>query len=453
MKFEHYSSILVLFCRQPTLGYGKQRIAAEIGKSLALEIAQLLLAAAVDDARHWPGPVVIAPASPTDSNWAAKLLPAATCIPQCSGNLGERIAHVDKCIRAAGGQNVIFIGSDAPGLSPELIAAAADRLQDSDVVLMPADDGGVTLMGSRVSWPQLPSLPWGSAQLGSKLTAACISADLSIGLLPGNFDIDTCADLLQQLNYLESDPRQSRHNIAAWVHTNLKPGQRLSIIIPVLDDLQALKSLLAHLSTLQGSVEEVIVCDGAASHECEQLCTKTGAIYLTTTACRGHQLSLGANRSCGEILWFLHADSKPATNSPELIQAHISAGNNGGYFSFQFQGKPCWQKKWLARAINLRNRFGIPYGDQGLFAIREAYIKSGGFESTPLFEEVRFVRNLRKQGSFKRINSPIGVSPRRWERDGWLKRTLLNRWLALAHALGASPERLAHRYKPLGKVD
>jgi rSAM/selenodomain-associated transferase 2 len=453
MIFDSDSSILVLFCRKPSLGNGKQRIAAEIGGALALEISELLLSAAVADAQHWSGPVVVAPASPEDQNWAAELLPGATVIPQSAGNLGERIGHVDECIRAAGGRKVIFIGSDAPGLSPELIKQAADNLEDSDVVLMPADDGGVTLMGSRVAWPRLPTLAWGSAKLCSELTTACINASLSIALQPGNFDIDICADLLRELGRLEADPRKSRNDIAQWVHSNLQATPELSIIIPVLNDLPALEQLLIHLTAMQAPGTEIIVSDGGGNPDCKQLCDAHAAIYLPATACRGRQLVLGAKHSSGDILWFLHADSEPVDNSVALIRAHIKAGHSGGFFSFHFLGKPCWQKSLLEYAINLRTRMGIPYGDQGLFATREAYLKSGGFDNTPLFEEVRLVRNLRKHGGFKRLSAPIGVSPRRWERDGWLTRTFQNRWLALAHFFGVPAERLTHRYKSLGRAD
>jgi hypothetical protein len=102
----------------------------------------------------------------------------------------------------------------------------------------------------------------------------------------------------------------------------------------------------------------------------------------------------------------------------------------------------------LARLINYRARYGIPYGDQGLFVARTAYDAVGGFADTPLFEEVPLVRKLRKRGSFAQVAASIGVSPRRWERDGWLQRSIGNRLLALAYTLGVPPRRLARRYRP-----
>ncbi len=56
MTFNHDSSILVVFCRRPALGVGKQRIAAEMGQEKALEAAKLLFEAALEDARNWSGP-------------------------------------------------------------------------------------------------------------------------------------------------------------------------------------------------------------------------------------------------------------------------------------------------------------------------------------------------------------------------------------------------------------
>ena len=119
----------------------------------------------------------------------------------------------------------------------------------------------------------------------------------------------------------------------------------------------------------------------------------------------------------------------------------------GGYLRFRFQGAPTIGKRLLAAAINLRSRIGVPYGDQGLFATREAYAQTGGFPHQPLFEEVAVVKSLRRQGPFVALPLPIGVDPRRWERDGWLKRTLRNRWLALRYACGARPIQLAASYQ------
>ena len=136
-----------------------------------------------------------------------------------------------------------------------------------------------------------------------------------------------------------------------------------------------------------------------------------------------------------------------------LIRNRHLTGAPGGFFGFRFAGPATWYKRLLARMINWRTQFGTPYGDQGLFVARTAYDAVGGFADTPLFEEVPLVRALRGRGTFTRVAAAIGVSPRRWERDGWLWRSLGNRLLALAYMLGVPPRRLARRYQPLGPTE
>jgi hypothetical protein len=78
---------------------------------------------------------------------------------------------------------------------------------------------------------------------------------------------------------------------------------------------------------------------------------------------------------------------------------------------------------------------------------KQAYIKAGGHAPWPLFEEVPLVKNLRKSGHFMALASPLLVDPRRWQRDGWWRRTWENRKLALAFARGHSPHALAAQYR------
>jgi rSAM/selenodomain-associated transferase 2/rSAM/selenodomain-associated transferase 1 len=449
MIFDTNSSILVIFCRRPMFGIGKQRIAASLGKQPALEISELLLNAALEDAREWSGPVVISPASAADANWAQALLADAVVIPQQGAGLGSRIQYVDEQIRAQGGEHILFIGSDAPALSPAMLTMASEALQTHDAILIPARDGGVTLLGSARSWPDLSELPWESPQLAEALRATCTQHNLSITTLPESYDIDTRDDLLFALNDLAADPRTSRQQLADWINHSLAGQDRVSVIIPVLNDLPALDSLLMQLVSMREGIAEVIVVDGGADPECGRLCELRNAHYVQTDPCRGQQLAIGAQQSTGDILWFLHADSEPPPDAPEQIRQHLQQGCNGGFFRFRFLGESRWYKTALQWAINLRASIGIPYGDQGLFISRKAYEQSEGFAATPLFEEVRLVRELRRQPGgrgFHALHTSIGVSPRRWERDGWLKRTLHNRYLALAHMLGVAPAKLVQRY-------
>ena len=222
----------------------------------------------------------------------------------------------------------------------------------------------------------------------------------------------------------------------------------VAVIVPVLDDLEELDRLLRSLQTLRPGPAEVIVVDGSTSRSAQTITAAHGARYLSTQAGRGHQLHQGACLAQSAVLWFLHADAEIAGDAITQIDAAVAHGAVGGWFHFAFRGPTALRKLLLAALINARCRFGgLPYGDQGLFVHSVAYKAVGGFPAWPLFEEVPLVRALRRHGRFSGLSTSIGVSPRRWERDGWWRRTLLNRALALGHALGVSPQRLASWYR------
>ena len=226
----------------------------------------------------------------------------------------------------------------------------------------------------------------------------------------------------------------------------------IAVVIPVLGDAAALDTLLARLAMLRP--EQVIVVSGSADAAVAAVCRRHACEHVQTLPNRGAQLDAGARRARAPVLWFLHADAGVPDDALALIAAAVRNGVESGCFKFVFQGPPAWYKSALARLIALRIRCGgMVYGDQGIFARRDVYAEVGGFAVLPLFEEVRLVRRLRARGTFRVLDRALGVATRRWERDGWLKRTLENRWLALRFALGGRPETLAARYRPLLPTD
>lgn len=221
----------------------------------------------------------------------------------------------------------------------------------------------------------------------------------------------------------------------------------VSIVVPVLHDTDALARLLPALAAQDPPPAEVVVADGADDPACRALCARFGASHVAAPAGRGAQLAAGARGATGAVLWFLHADAGIEPGAIRAILDAVAAGATGGCFRFRFAGPPRPGRALLAALVNARARVGVPYGDQGLFATRAAYAAAGGFPADPLFEEVPLVRGLRRHGPFAMLALPVHVSTRRWERDGWLRRTLGNRALALAYMAGASPADLAKRYR------
>lgn len=218
---------------------------------------------------------------------------------------------------------------------------------------------------------------------------------------------------------------------------------QISIVIPTLVDDAALPSLLRRIRAWPRRPREIVVVDGDSSASTRALCKRHQAVWLPSVHGRGVQLMKGAAHAHGSTLWFLRADCEPHPDSLTAIAIAVDSGAVGGYFRFRFTGQRRWYKTLFEIGIRIRCRWGVPYGDQGLFAERERFDVCGGFAPMPLFEEVPLVKALRRQGRFQALPLTIGVSARRWERDGWLRRALANRLLALGYMLGLSPARLA----------
>jgi rSAM/selenodomain-associated transferase 2 len=221
-------------------------------------------------------------------------------------------------------------------------------------------------------------------------------------------------------------------------------GERVAVIVPVRGDAEPLAELLGRLGD---EPDEMIVVSAGDDTAVERICAEAGARCLTARAGRGPQQHAGALAAGADWLWFLHADALPGPGSVAHIREAGRLGAMGGYFRFRFRGPQTAGRRLLAALINVRASFGIPYGDQGLFFRRDVYLACGGFPDEPLFEEVRLVRRARRRGPFVALSATLGVSPRRWERDGWIRRTLGNRMLALGYAMGFSPRRLARIYE------
>jgi hypothetical protein len=205
------TAVLVVFCRRPSPGAGKQRLAPRLGAAGALAVAGALLECALEDAAAWPGEVVLSPEGPASAQWAGRLLTRRCGVePQPPGNLGARLNGVDRALRARRHGRLLYIGTDAPSLTVPALLAADAALGRADVVLAPALDGGVTVMGARVAWPDLTALPWSEPTLGTALEECCRRAGCSIAKLPASYDVDEPGDLGSAREALALDARPAR---------------------------------------------------------------------------------------------------------------------------------------------------------------------------------------------------------------------------------------------------
>ncbi len=214
---------LVIFCKRPALFQGKQRLAATVGAEQTYLFAVAFLNCALEDAQAWQGPVVLSPASAEDHEWAGTLLDRDHhVLAQTEGCLGTRLRTVDQQLRDEGQNRIIFIGTDAPILTPDHYQEARVALDQSDIALSPASDGGVTIMGSRKGWQDMSSLPWSTERLGMALESLCEKQGHSVKNISPSYDIDHEDDLLKLWHDLSGDLRPARQKLHGLIGEFLK---------------------------------------------------------------------------------------------------------------------------------------------------------------------------------------------------------------------------------------
>jgi rSAM/selenodomain-associated transferase 2 len=220
----------------------------------------------------------------------------------------------------------------------------------------------------------------------------------------------------------------------------------VSVIIPALDEERTVADAVA---SVRGEADEVLVVDGGSSDGTRDAAARAGARVLSAARGRGLQLDHGARQARGDWLVFLHADTQLETGWAEalaVIDVVWPGRVVGGAFRLAIDS-PRRAYRWIEAGVHLRSAWlKLPYGDQALFARREAYARCGGFPPWPLMEDVAFVRRLRRVGTLAFPQRRAFTSPRRWERGGIARTTWSNLRLLSLYVLGRSPERLARDY-------
>lgn len=221
----------------------------------------------------------------------------------------------------------------------------------------------------------------------------------------------------------------------------------LSIITPTLNEAAGIIAFLQALQPLRDRGVELILADGGSHDNTVTLAAPLVNQVVKASRGRALQMNAGAAAAGGEVLLFLHADSRLPADAVRLILDGLRAsGRRWGRFDVKLSGRARMLRvvEWM---MNRRSRLtGIATGDQGLFIERGLFTESGGFPAIALMEDIAFTSRLTKHGRPLCLEEKIITSSRRWENNG-IWRTIVLMWsLRLAYFLGMHPDRLAEIY-------
>ena len=346
--------------------------------------------------------------------------------PQIGGDLGFRMQRAMEQAFAKGAQRVVLLGTDVPAMTSALVRQALDHLSDHDLVLGPSRDGGYWLVGARQPVPVFSPVDWGTSRVLAQTLDLARRHNLRAARLEPQQDLDTPRDLDR------------------WAGGQKLPRPYLSVIIPALNEAGCIEATVAGAA---GRDVEVIVVDGGSLDQTGTLARRAGARVVSSAKGRAAQQNAGAALATGDVLLFLHADTRlPRDFSSQVFETLMDDRVVLGAFRFKtdFEHRGM---RLIEKTAHLRARLlNLPYGDQGFFLRRDLFEQAGGFPETAIAEDLFLARRLARRGRVALAPGYAVTSGRRWRDIGIGRATLINYLIAGGCLLGVDPGRLASLY-------
>jgi rSAM/selenodomain-associated transferase 2/rSAM/selenodomain-associated transferase 1 len=433
---------LIVFTRYPEPGTTKTRMIPELGAEGAAELQRqmtehiLVRVNKLCESQHFP--VEIRYEGGSEGLMKEWLGPEFSYCPQGNGDIGLRMGRALQKAFGQGCESVVIIGSDIPDITTEIMQNAFEALNQNDLVMGPAGDGGYYLIGvdrkTFRHWnPQLFSdISWGTENVLPETLAIAKKFELKYCLLDTLNDVDRPEDLRVWYQAAEITPPR-------------EDSKQISVIIPTLNEADKIRKTLANLKNYQGT--EIIVADGGSQDETVEIAKSMGARVLESFPSKATQMNAGADEASAGVLLFLHADTLLPEEFEKYVLVTLARDKvAAGAFSLGIKSD-AGGLRFIERVANWRSRFfQLPYGDQALFISRDLFYEIGGFPDIPIMEDFELIRRLKRRGKIVILPESVQTSPRRWLNYGILKTWLLNQFIVLAYCLGISPQRLSRWY-------
>lgn len=229
----------------------------------------------------------------------------------------------------------------------------------------------------------------------------------------------------------------------------------ISVVIPVYNEEGTIGQTIRHLQQAQfpERIIEILVIDGGSTDGTIEEAKGAGATALTRAKKgRAAQMNFGAARAKGDVLYFLHADSRPPHTFPVDIFQSLTEGFAIGCYRLQFD-----EQHWFLQANAWFTRFDFGpfrFGDQSLFVQKAVFEKAGGFrEDHVVMEDNEIIARLRKHGKFKIIPKNIITAARKYTENGPYKMQAIFFLIYFMYQFGFSQHTLVNTYRRLIRQD
>ena len=186
--------VLIIFVKNPELGKVKTRLAATVGNEKALEIYKLLLSYTKKITESLPQDKWVFYSDKVTSGdiWDDNLYHKEA---QSVGDLGQKMLAAFKHCFDRGYEKVSIIGSDTMDINASILQRAFSSLENQEVVIGPAQDGGYYLLGMNKLYSSLfKNKKWSTESVFKNTVSDIERQGLSYCKLEKLHDIDTESD-------------------------------------------------------------------------------------------------------------------------------------------------------------------------------------------------------------------------------------------------------------------
>ncbi len=427
---------LIVFGRYPRVGMAKTRLIPALGPAGAAALQKRLAEQTVATARQAAGQIGARLVFCHDGGNRRKMCQwlggsQISYVPQATGALGRRMHLAMQRAFDGGARRVVLVGTDIPGLTSDILLQAFSALNEKALVLGPSTDGGYWLVGMTRPANIFDNIVWSQRDVLQKSLALARQKGLAPHLLAPLSDLDTPDDLVRERG------------------GNRPQAPYLSVIIPAVDEARQIARTLAAATSADA---EIIVSDGGSTDRTIEIAKTLGARIIGGKRGRASQQNRGAADARGEVLLFLHADTRlPQNYVTHVFSTLMDRRTMLGAFRFATDIHTPVMRK-IAFLANLRAGWlNLPYGDQGLFMRKHDFDMAGGFPSVPIAEDLYLVRRMARQGRITLAPAAAITSGRRWQHLGPMRTTIINAVVAVGCLAGVAPQRLAPLYPWLSK--
>lgn len=421
---------LIIFCRYPIPGKTKTRLIQTLGPFRAADLHRKLTEDTFEMAKIFASEYPVDVELFFEGGSKAQIRRWLGLLPEVSyqkpGDLGQRMHCAFQEAFQKGCKKAVLIGTDVPEASGEYLRQAFEALDNCDMVLGPAYDGGYWLIGLTAPFEVFENIQWGSDTVLEATVSLAERIGLSSTLLDPLNDIDTVNDLIK------------------WRPSENHPGPYISVVIPALNEEETIGKTIAH--ALDGN-SEIIVADGGSRDRTMTIAAESGARVISAPRGRAFQQNAGAEASQGKVLLFLHADTLlPKDYAGKIFEALMDHDVAAGAFRFATDLDGFMMRR-IEFMVNVRSRYlHLPYGDQGLFLRKSLFETAGGFPDEPIAEDLLLVRRLSGLGRICIVPATVITSGRRWKKLGIIRATVINAIILIGCLAGVKPKRFASLY-------